>query len=295
MLGEFGGLGLGVDGHTWSGKTWGYRGAASKEDLTRKYERLLAGVWKLKEEKGLNAAVYTQITDVETEANGLLTYDREIIKLDLDRAAAVNKVDVSKMPQLHTLVASSQDKPQTWRYTFEKPAKDWYQPDFKDADWKEGPGGFGTKGTPGAIVRTEWKTNDIWIRREFEIADENLGEVLLTMHHDDDVEVYINGVLAFKEEGYVSNYEEFAFDERGPCGSQERQERVRGLLPSTDRRTIHRRGIAGIEEAIGPSKFSREPRERWCDRARGLANPDTARKLRFDLEGIRFLKTGGMG
>ncbi len=215
VLGEFGGLGLGVDGHTWSKKTWGYRGAASKEDLTRKYERLLAGVWKLKDEKGLNAAVYTQITDVETEANGLLTYDREIIKLDLDRAAAVNKGDVSKIPQLHTLVASSQDKPQTWRYTIEKPANDWYKPDFKDADWKEGPGGFGTKGTPGAVVRTEWKTNDIWIRREFEIADDDLGEVLLYMHHDDDVEVYINGVLAFKEDGYVSNYEEFALTKEG--------------------------------------------------------------------------------
>ena len=210
VLGEFGGLGLGVDGHTWSKKTWGYRGAADKDDLTRKYERLLAGVWKLKDEKGLCAAVYTQITDVETEANGLLTYDREVVKLDLDRAAAVNKGDVSKIPQPRVLVASSQDKPQTWRYTLEQPAKDWYKPDFKDADWKEGPGGFGTKGTPGAIVRTEWKTDDIWLRREVEIADDKLGDVLLSLHHDDDVEVYINGVLAVKLDGYTTNYEEFA-------------------------------------------------------------------------------------
>jgi len=40
------------------------------------------------------------------------------------------------------------------------------------------------------VVRTEWKTDDIWIRREFEISDDNLGEVLLTMHHDEDAEVY---------------------------------------------------------------------------------------------------------
>src|SRR5262249_25963362 len=39
VLGEFGGLGLGVDGHTWAKKPWGYRGTASSEDLTRKYER----------------------------------------------------------------------------------------------------------------------------------------------------------------------------------------------------------------------------------------------------------------
>jgi Glycosyl hydrolases family 2, sugar binding domain/Glycosyl hydrolases family 2, TIM barrel domain/Glycosyl hydrolases family 2 len=215
VLGEFGGLGLGVDGHTWSKKTWGYRGTADKEDLTRKYERLLAGVWKLKDEKGLNAAVYTQITDVETEANGLLTYDREIIKLDLDRAAAVNKGDVSKILVPRVLVASSQEKPQTWRYTFEKPAMDWYKPEFKVADWKEGPGGFGTKGTPGAVVRTEWKTDDIWIRREFEIDEDDLGEILLTMHHDEDAEVYLNGVLAAKVAGYIANYEEFPLTKEG--------------------------------------------------------------------------------
>jgi hypothetical protein len=215
VLGEFGGLGLGVDGHTWSKETWGYRGAASKEDLTRKYERLLAAVWKLKDEKGLNAAVYTQITDVETEANGLLTYDREIIKLDLERAAAVNKGDVSKIPQLRVLVPSSQFKPQMWRYTVEQPAKDWYKPDFKDAAWKEGPGGFGTSGTPGAVVRTEWKTDDIWIRREVDIADDKLGEVLLTMHHDEDAEVYINGVLAVKEAGFITGYGEFGLTKEG--------------------------------------------------------------------------------
>ncbi len=215
VLGEFGGLGLGVDGHTWAKKTWGYRGADDKEDLTRKYERLLARVWKLKDEKGLNAAVYTQITDVETEANGLMTYDREVIKLDLERAAAVNKGDVSKIPEPRVLVPSSQDKAQTWRYTFDKPDKDWYKPEFKDSEWKEGPGGFGTKGTPGAVVRTEWKTDDIWIRRTFEIADENLGDVLLSMHHDEDAEVYINGVLAAKVGGFIRDYEEFALTKEG--------------------------------------------------------------------------------
>jgi hypothetical protein len=152
---------------------------------------------------------------VETEANGLLTYDREIIKLDLERAAAVNKGDVSKIPELRVVVPSSQFKPQLWRYTVEQPAKDWYKPDFKDAAWKEGPGGFGTRGTPGAVVRTEWKTDDIWIRREVDIADDKLGEVLLTMHHDEDAEVYINGVLAVKEGGFITGYAEFALTKEG--------------------------------------------------------------------------------
>jgi beta-galactosidase/beta-glucuronidase len=215
VLGEFGGLGLGVDGHTWAKKQWSYREAASKEDLTRKYERLLKQVYQLRDEKGLSAAVYTQITDVETEVNGLLTYDREVIKLDLDRAAAVNKGDVSKVPDFSVLVPSSQDKPQKWRYTVEKPGADWFKPEFKDADWKEGPGGFGTKGTPGAVVRTEWKTDDIWLRREFELKDDPSGEVLLYLHHDEDAEVYVNGVLAAKVSGFITAYEEVPLTKEG--------------------------------------------------------------------------------
>jgi beta-galactosidase/beta-glucuronidase len=91
VLGEFGGLGLGVDGHTWTQKTWGYQGMASRDGLTGRYVTLLAKALELKESTGLSAAVYTQITDVETECNGLMTYDREIIKPDLAAVAAANR------------------------------------------------------------------------------------------------------------------------------------------------------------------------------------------------------------
>src|SRR5262249_25225610 len=153
--GEFGGLGLATPGHMWSKQNWGYRGVQDKEDLTRRYERLLAQVWKLKDNPGLCAAVYTQITDVETEANGLLTYDRAVVKVDLDRVAAVNRGDVSRVPEFIVLVPTSEREPQAWRYTTEKPGDGWFKPEFDDSTWKEGPGGFGTQGTPGAIVRTE--------------------------------------------------------------------------------------------------------------------------------------------
>ena len=82
VLGEFGGLGLGLDGHRWVDKNWGYRGVADTRALTRKYLELWKNVQKLCDEKGLSAAVYTQITDVETECNGLLTYDRAVFKVD---------------------------------------------------------------------------------------------------------------------------------------------------------------------------------------------------------------------
>ena len=98
VLGEFGGLGLPVDGHTWSQKTWGYEGTKNIEDLTNGYERLLAKAWDLNATAGLSAVIYTQLTDVETECNGLLTYDREINKVVPERAAAANSGKRPKDP-----------------------------------------------------------------------------------------------------------------------------------------------------------------------------------------------------
>jgi beta-galactosidase/beta-glucuronidase len=212
VLGEFGGLGLKVDGHTWEQKTWGYRGASSKEDLTRKYEKLLDGVYKLKDKSGLSAVVYTQTTDVETEANGLLTYDRAVVKVDLDRVAAVNKGDVARVPQSVVVVPTSKEKGLTWRYTFDKPADDWYKPDFSDTNWRQGTGGFGTDMTPGAVVRTRWDTANIWLRRTFEMPENAPKELHLLLHHDEDAEIYLDGILAAKVSGYISDYEEVAID-----------------------------------------------------------------------------------
>jgi len=211
VLGEFGGLGLGVDGHTWTTKTWGYRGTSSKEDLTRRYQGLLRRVWELKESHGLCAAVYTQTTDVETECNGLLTYDREVIKVDLSKVAAANQGHV---PQRKTIVPASQASGIAWRYTIEKPAEKWFQPGFDDSAWKEGPGGFGTAGTPGAVVRTEWKTADIWIRRTFELPAVKTADLMLLVHHDEDVEIYINGVPAAQAEDFTTDYEELPISQK---------------------------------------------------------------------------------
>jgi hypothetical protein len=212
VLGEFGGLGLGVDKHTWSDKKWSYQGQKDSAELTRKYERLLMGVYKLKHKPGLSAAVYTQITDVETEVNGLLTYDRAVVKVDVARVAAANKGDFTRAPKVRVLVPTSRDKGIDWRYTFDKPAAGWFKPGFDDTGWKKGPGGFGTKGTPGAVVRTEWKTDDIWIRREFTLPEGKFDNLYLDLHHDEDAEIYLNGVLAAKVAGYITDYTEVAIN-----------------------------------------------------------------------------------
>ena len=204
VLGEFGGLGLGVDGHTWAKKTWGYRGTESSQDLTRRYQSLLSRVWQYKESHGMSAAVYTQITDVETECNGLLTYDRAVIKPDVAKTAAANE---GRGPKWKAVVPTSQAKGIPWRYTFDKPADSWFKTDFDDSSWKQGRGGFGTKITSGTVVRTEWKGSNIWLRREFDLPEVKTDDLELMVHHDEDVEIYINGVLAAKAGGYSTDYE----------------------------------------------------------------------------------------
>jgi hypothetical protein len=82
VLGEFGGLGLPTENHLWQqDKNWGYKSFKTKLELHNAYTKLLEQLRPLID-KGLSAAVYTQTTDVEIEVNGLITYDRKIIKLD---------------------------------------------------------------------------------------------------------------------------------------------------------------------------------------------------------------------
>ena len=81
VLSEFGGYNLPVEGHTWNGKNFGYRGYKSAEALEEAYERLFEGQILPAKERGLAACVYTQLSDVEDEVNGLVTYDRKVVKL----------------------------------------------------------------------------------------------------------------------------------------------------------------------------------------------------------------------
>jgi hypothetical protein len=92
VLGEFGGLGLPISGHTWQAKkNWGYLSYTNAPALTAAYLDLVEKLFPLIAEKGLSAAVYTQTTDVEVEVNGLMTYDRERVKMDLKTIAAANR------------------------------------------------------------------------------------------------------------------------------------------------------------------------------------------------------------
>lgn len=85
VLGEFGGLGLPVDGHLWQQKkNWGYRTYKDHKSLNDALNDLIVKLAPMVK-KGVAAAVYTQTSDVEGEVNGLMTYDREVMKVDVER------------------------------------------------------------------------------------------------------------------------------------------------------------------------------------------------------------------
>ena len=91
VLGEFGGLGLPLEGHTWQAKNnWGYKTFTDADTLLRSYSSFINALQPLIQ-KGLSAAVYTQTTDVEVETNGLMTYDRKVIKMPADRLKALHQ------------------------------------------------------------------------------------------------------------------------------------------------------------------------------------------------------------
>lgn len=89
VLGEYGGLGLPVTGHTWlENNNWGYQTFKTADELFDKYASFMVTMEDLIK-KGLSAAVYTQTTDVENETNGLMTYDRKVIKVPVEKLKGV--------------------------------------------------------------------------------------------------------------------------------------------------------------------------------------------------------------
>ena len=95
FLGEFGGLGHPVEGHLWKAASgnWGYGGiedTKTREGLEKSYAGLLGKVADLAR-KGLGGAVYTQTTDVEVEINGLMTYDRKVLKFNPSTLKAIHE------------------------------------------------------------------------------------------------------------------------------------------------------------------------------------------------------------
>lgn len=86
VIGEFGGIGWPIQGHLWNPemRNWGYQTYHSADEVLKAYQKKYAKIIEYYQKQALSAAVYTQTTDVEGKVNGLLTYDREVIKIPVE-------------------------------------------------------------------------------------------------------------------------------------------------------------------------------------------------------------------
>ncbi len=116
-------------------------------------------------------------------------------------------------PVVTYVVPTSATAPATWRYitTATPPPADWYKTDFNDSAWKEGAAPFGS-GIPRGVGTgggTPWADTpgDLWIRRTLTLPAGNYPNLAFMAWHDEDVEIYVNGILAVSEAGFNNGYE----------------------------------------------------------------------------------------
>lgn len=114
VLSEFGGYSQHIAEHSFSQKEFGYKRFTSAEALTAAFESLYEREVIPAKEKGLAAAIYTQLSDVEQETNGFITYDREIVKMDAARVRAINlRLSDAKAIETQTTDSDAQNSEET--------------------------------------------------------------------------------------------------------------------------------------------------------------------------------------
>ncbi|HYM92662.1 MAG TPA: DUF5127 domain-containing protein, partial [Chitinophagaceae bacterium] len=150
----------------------------------------------------LNESVTRHWTGAEHSLVGLLQVDGKLYDFLGEPETA-----------LQTVLTTGEDSPVACKYTEEYPGTEWMKENFDDRKWKTGKAPFSTGWDNKAA--TEWKSKDIWMRRLFDLSDLNIEELVLQLRHDDDVEVYINGELAYSCTGcYVSELKNFKLEDR---------------------------------------------------------------------------------
>lgn len=194
VLGEFGGLGYPVDGHMWWDKrNWGYLTFKDQETLEDRFTSLINDLIGLKSQ-GLSAAIYTQTTDVEGEVNGMMTYDREVIKIDPAVTQRLFAPLYRPAWRQRTLLPDAEQEATYWKVSHQVDEAQWTQMKFNDRGWEEKAMPASSFKNPFLPTGSDWNAEAvIYARKEFYLS-EVYEEINLKFYlHRAEMELYING------------------------------------------------------------------------------------------------------
>ncbi len=198
VLGEFGGLGWPVKNHLWWDKrNWGYRTYTSRDELNKNYQRVVNNLHGLIGQ-GLAAAIYTQTTDVEGEINGLMTYDRKIIKLNEEALRKLhNSLYKSITHSVETIAGTSEKTPQQWQYHFGDVELGWNKLDFNASKWKSKTAPFQNGSIAHLGTGTRWANQfkKIHLRRIFTVNEKTDNLWISAFQNVGILYVHLNGEL----------------------------------------------------------------------------------------------------
>lgn len=196
VLGEFGGLGWPVEDHLWWDKrNWGYLTYDDQETFRKEFTALIENLQGLIS-WGLSAAIYTQTTDVEGEVNGVMTYDREVIKLDGEETRELFEPLYQPWWNKHVIIPDSEHEAQNWQITFNEPDSNWKNNEYDDFDWATHQAPFTAEdNNPFLPPSTKWDSEELFARKSFHL--QTLPEKIFIKYYAPKahVKVYINGQL----------------------------------------------------------------------------------------------------
>lgn len=147
-----------------------------------------------------------------------MLYDQDTWKKWASRDITKANGPWAPLPELPVVSTVVEADTIEWRYMTEQPGDGWFAPEFDDAAWKHGKGAFGTKGTPGITIRRKWDTPDIWLRGKITIPDGAYTQLMPNLFHDEDAELYVNGVPAAEVKGYTTDYTPTPLNENAQLG-----------------------------------------------------------------------------
>lgn len=194
VIGEFGGLGWPVKNHMWwDKKNWGYLTLSDQSKLQDRFSVLIKDLVGLKS-RGLSAAIYTQTTDIEGEVNGLMTYDRKVVKIAPEVTQKLFAPLYRPAQRKRIVLKDSEDEPQRWRVSYKNNETDWETSSFNDSDWEEKVAPFGSFDNVYIPVGSHWASDkDLYARKSFYLDEVPLEINLKYFLHHAAMDIYVNG------------------------------------------------------------------------------------------------------